>query len=236
MSPQDPPIKIFDDADLAPVSVRDKAYEVVKRAIVQGRLKPGERLVETRIAETLNISRTPLREAILRLEAEGFVQRLPSGGVRVGPSSETEIRELFAVRSVLEGLAAREAAERLSDAQLQRLAGLIQQIAEADGSAPDVLQIARLGEEFHRIILEASGNRKCAGLLRVLRDHIDRYRFLTIAIPGRGRAAASEHEAVLNALRTRHPEAAELAMRAHVWEAGKWMMRRLREVNLGKKT
>ncbi len=226
------PEEVFEDTDLFPVSVRDKAYDVIKRAIVRGTLSPGQRLVEVRIAETLNVSRTPLREAILRLEAEGFVERLASGGVRVKALSAAEIRELYAVRSVLEGLAAREAAERLTDEQIDRLTGLIRQLKNADGSAPDVARIAALGEEFHRIILEASGNQTCTELLRLLRDHINRYRHLTIAIPGRHRAAAKEHETLFAVLRQRDPEQSERAMRTHVLEAGEWMMRRLREVNL----
>ena len=226
--------QIFNNLTLLPVAVRDRAYEALKEAIVRGQLGPGERIVEVRIAKMLRISRTPLREALLRLEAEGFVERIPSGGVRVKGLSEQEIRELYTVRSVLEGLAAREAAERLTERQLDRLSIIVRQIAEADGPVPDLLRIARLGEEFHQIILEASGNRKCAELLHLLRDHIDRYRYFTIAIPGRGRAAAKEHEILLEVLRARDPEASERAMRAHVLEAGNWMMRRLREAHLGR--
>jgi len=224
--------EVFEDVTLVPVSVRDRTYEALKQAIVRGRLAPGQRIVEAQVAELLNISRTPLREALLRLEAEGFVERVTSGGVRVRGLSLEEIRELYAVRSVLEGLTAREATERITNEQLESLANLIRQIEEADsGASPDVHRIARLGEEFHQIILEASGNRKCADLLRLLQDHIDRYRQFTIAMPGRGRAAAKEHEALLEALRLRDPEKAERAMRAHVLEAGQWLTRRLREAN-----
>jgi len=224
--------KVFAKASFLPIAVRDKVHDVLKEAIVRGYLPPGARLIEVEIAKLLRISRTPLREALLRLEAEGFVERVPSGGVRVKDLSEQEVRELYAVRSVLEGLAAREAARRLTKGQLDHLRTITRQIAEADGPVPDVLRIARLGEEFHQIILEASGNQKCAEILRLLRDHIDRYRYLTIAIPGRGRAAAAEHESLVEVLETGDPDEAERAMRAHVLEAGNWMLQRLRQMNL----
>jgi len=221
---------VFDQLDLAPVPVRDKAYEALKRAIIEGRLAPGRRLIEVQVSAALRISRTPLREAILKLEGDGFLRRLTSGGLQVKPLSVQEIRELYAVRSVLEGLAAREAAERLTAEQLDRLASLIPHIENADGQRPDIRRIAELGAEFHAIILEASGNRKCGEHLRLLRDHIDRYRYLTIATPGRGRAAAREHRALLAVLRRRDPADSEQAMRRHVLEAGEAMMRRLDEV------
>jgi len=221
----------FGDIDLIPVPVRNKAYEVLKRAIIQGTLKPGQRLVEAQIAEMLNISRTPLREAILKLEPMGFVQRLPNGGAMVASLSAQEIRELYAVRSMLEGLAARESAAGLTDEQLGRLADLTRQLETA--GAADVAQIAEIGERFHLIILEASGNRKCREHLSMLRDQIDRYRYLTIVIPGREQAAAREHFTLLAVLRRRDPDQAEQAMRRHVLQAGESMMRRLSTMDLG---
>ena len=224
--------EVFKGATLLPVPVRSKAYEVLKDAIIRGSLRPGQRLIESQLAELLNISRTPLREAMLRLESEGFVQRLSSGGAQVKPLSAEEIRDLYAIRAVLEGLAVREAAERITDAQLERLAVLTREL-EAIEDGADLEYIANLGEMFHLVILEASGSRQLAEHLRLLRDQIQRYRYLTIQVAGRGRAAAGEHTALLAVLRQRDPAQAEQAMRQHVHQAWQSMMSRLREVDLG---
>jgi DNA-binding GntR family transcriptional regulator len=223
---------VFKDIDLLPVQVRRKAYEALKDAIIQGRLRPGERLIEIQLAEMLSISRTPLREAILRLESEGFVQRLSSGGARVTPLSAQDVRDLYAIRAVLEGLAGREAAERITEAQLDRLFTLTRELQAIEEDA-DLERVAQLGEQFHLGILEASGNRKLGEHLRLLRDQIQRYRYLTIQLVGRGRAAAGEHAQLLEVLLRRDPAQAEQAMRQHIDQAWHSMMIRLREVDLG---
>jgi DNA-binding GntR family transcriptional regulator len=223
--------EVFRETHLISVPVRDKAYEALKEAIIRGSLRAGQRLVETQLAETLNISRTPLREAILKLQSEGFVQRLSSGGTRVRPLSADEVRHLYAIREVLEGLAAREAAERITLEQLERLDQLTREL-EAIEASTDVDRIARVGEQFHRIILEAGGNRQLAEHLRQLRDQIQRYRYLTIEVVGRGRAAAGEHTALLEALRKRDPAKAEKVARWHIQRARQSMISRLREINL----
>jgi DNA-binding GntR family transcriptional regulator len=222
------PAEALKQIDL-PISIRDRAYESLKVAIVKGALKPGQRLIESQIAEILHVSRTPLREAIRRLEAEGFVERIHQGGVRVRQLTVQEAKELYSVRSVLEGLAAREAASRISQEQLQHLERIVSQMELVSGPTTDLEAIAQLGERFHSVILEASGNRKCADLLQLQRDHIDRYRHLTIAMPGRSRAAAQEHKDLLSVLRSRDPDAADEAMRRHVLGAGSWMLQSMGE-------
>jgi DNA-binding GntR family transcriptional regulator len=224
--------RLFEQVDLASVPVRDKAHDVLKRAIIEGKLAPGERLVESQIADGLNISRTPLREAILRLEAEGFLQRHANGSVYVKRLSVADVQGLYAARSVLEGLAAREAASRITVAQLARLDAILAEVREAGTAATDVSRLAELGEEFHRIIIEASGNTTCAELLHFLRDRIAQHRHFTMAMPSRQRAAARELGAVLTQLRRRNPEAAERAARRHVLQAGRCMLRALKAGDL----
>jgi len=224
--------EVFKDANLLPVPVRERAYEALKDAIIRGHLRPGQRLLEAQLAEMLHISRTPLREAILKLESEGFVQRRSSGGAQVRPLSAGEARDLYAIREVLEGLAVREAAERISPAQLEQLARLTREL-EAIEDSGDVQRIATVGEQFHQVILEASGNRHLAEHLRLLRDQIQRYRYQTIQVAGRGRAAAGEHAALLAVLRRGDPEQAEQVMRQHVRQAWRSMLSRLREIDLG---
>lgn len=223
----------FKDADLQPISVGDKAYDALKQAIIRREIRQGQRLVETQLAEMLNISRTPLREAILRLEAEGFLRRRPDGGVVVAMLSLREVRELYVVRSVLEGLAAREATARLSEDDLARLDFLVDEMPGADSRPADLQRIAQAGREFHQIILRASGNQKCADLLRLLRDHIDRYRRLSLAIPGHAEAAAEKHAAVVRAFRRGDSDEAERIMRRHVLGAWVSLVRTLREASAG---
>jgi DNA-binding GntR family transcriptional regulator len=223
--------ELFGDTHLVPEPVRNKVYEALKDAILRGTLPPGQRMVEAQLAEMLNVSRTPLREAILKLESDGLVRRLSSGGAQVRPISADEIRELYAIREVLEGLAVRDAATRINEAQLERLAQLARELEEIEHGGA-VQRIAVLGEQFHQVILEASGNRQLAVHLRLLRDQIQRYRYLTIQVAGRGRAAAKEHAALLAVLRRRDPDQAERSMRRHVQHAWRSMIGRLREVNL----
>jgi DNA-binding GntR family transcriptional regulator len=203
-------------------TIKEIAYQRLKKAIVSGHLLPGERLVETRLAEMLQISRTPLREALARLEQQGIVERLPRGGMAVANVGPEEAVALNLVRSVLEGLAAREATARLASgavpsAALAELEQLLARMEELLGQG-DLVGHLELGRQFHHHMWAMAGNEPLAATLYGLLDKIERYRYL---VPKQRLQQVNEdHHAVLAAMRAGNPAAAEQAMRDHIEAAG----------------
>ena len=188
-------------------------YGELRERILDLRLEPGARLHEAELAAELRVSRTPLREALRMLLAEDLVEQLPTGGMLVRRLDLQDMRELYAVRAALEGLAAREACRRLTEADLEALGRLVEQMRLlVDHPA----ELARLGGEFHARIAAIAGNRRCEQLLRQLDGHMRRYRTLSSRREPRRRAALEDHRALFEALRARDPETAEQTVRAHI--------------------
>jgi DNA-binding GntR family transcriptional regulator len=189
------------------------AYELLRARIISGEISPGTRLTEPELASALGVSRTPVREALRLLIAEGLVDQLPNGGSRVTPLNPADIRRVYDVRARLEGLMARDACVRMTPAHLDDLARLIDLMERLRGEETEVL---RLGREFHGRIAEIADNPWCEQLLRQIRGHVDRYRSLSTREPGRPDRAVAEHKAIFEALSAGDPERAEQAMRQHV--------------------
>lgn len=191
----------------------EAVYQRLRTAIIDGRLRPDERLTEPALADLLDVSRTPVREALRLLLAEGLVQRQVPGGLRVAPLRREDADRIFDLRARLEGLLARDACLRLDDAgeaRLRRLVTLMEHLAE------DELEVLRLGREFHETIAEIADHPWCSQLLRGIRGHVDRYRTWATSAPGRPGQAVAEHRTILDALAARDPEAAERMMQEHV--------------------
>lgn len=190
----------------------------------QGRLAPGDRLRETELAGRFGVSRTPVREAIRRLEAEGIVAHVPRRGATVRRLSRAEIAELYEMRAVLEGTAARLAARAATDFELGDLEDLNRRFAAAEGAGEAV----RLNRLFHAALLDSARNRFLASSMRSLRNSLTMLGPTTLSRADRTEKAAGEHAAVLMALEGRDGEAAEGAMRAHIQNAQKARARTLR--------
>jgi DNA-binding GntR family transcriptional regulator len=191
-------------------------YSQLRERILNLDLAPGTRLHEAELAAELAVSRTPLREALRMLLAEDLVEQLPTGGMLVRPLDLQDMRELYAVRAALEGLAAREASRRLTEADLEALERLVEQMRLlVDHPA----ELTRLGGEFHARIAAVAGNRRCEQLLRQLHGHMRRYHVLSTRRGRRRQAALEDHRALLEALRARDPEAAERTVRDHIMAA-----------------
>ncbi len=191
-------------------------YSQLRERILNLDLAPGTRLHEAELAAELAVSRTPLREALRMLLAEDLVEQLPTGGMLVRPLDLQDMRELYAVRAALEGLAAREASRRLTKADLEALERLVEQMRLlVDHPA----ELTRLGGEFHARIAAAAGNRRCEQLLRQLHGHMRRYHVLSTRRGRRRQAALEDHRALFEALRARDPEAAERTVRDHIMAA-----------------
>lgn len=194
------------------------AYERLERAIMEGEIKPGERLSESGLARRFGISRGPLREAIGQLEGRRLVERRSNLGARVVSLSNIELIDLLVIRESLEGMACRMAASRLTTQQIDRLEELLSQHAEMEEvkSGRGYFQGSD-DADFHQVILRACGNSRLIGLLDVeLYSLLRLYRHQLSMRPGRPAAALREHQAILAALKARDGDQAENAMRFHI--------------------
>jgi DNA-binding GntR family transcriptional regulator len=200
---------------------REDVKDQLIRAILRGDLKPGDRIVELRIAEELGVSQGPVREALRELERLGFVESAPFKGTQVCDVPYEELGQLYPLRATVEAMAVLAAAARITEEQLaemEQLLGLMHEAAQRGDRQAHVEQDIA----FHRIIIEASGSR----LLRRFWDGMQLHAttFLTLAVTRRDlHELAERHRAVLAALRARDPAAAEAAVRRHIEEPGAWV-------------
>lgn len=189
----------------------------IRAAILDGRLEPGEPLRETQLAESLGTSRTPVREALILLEREGLVQGVPNRGSTVRRYDREELDELYKIRAALEGLAAREAAERMDDETLAALEESCQRFRKLRTS--ENIKVPKLTEEnmtFHEVIHRAAGSARLAAMVREVTALPSIHNSYT-GYTDEHRATVEEaHRAITAALRARDGEAAADLMQAHV--------------------
>lgn len=203
--------------------VRDRLME----EILSGRLSPGDRLVETRIAQEFGVSQAPVREALRDLELFGFIVSSPFRGAIVRQVSTEEMAQIYPIRAVLEGLAARDAAARMDAATLKGLEKNLETMRRA-AARNDTRAAVDADFAFHLIIVEASGN-------ALLKQFWERMRlatttFLTVSRSHHSLSEIAErHTAVIDALRSGDADAAEAAMRRHIDEPGQWLQAALDE-------
>lgn len=202
-------------ADQPAAAAADLVYSALREAIVTKRLRPGDRLAEEQIARQFGVSRTPVREALLRLEAEQFAKRIARRGLVVRPIPEEEVLEVYAVRAALDGLAAGLAAQHASPPDRARLRWLNQQLAEAARRA-DYGAMAELNIQFHEALCEVAHNGMLLLFMRQIHDWIRRFGETTFAYPGRAPEAVVEHEGILDAIDAGDQELAERRAREHM--------------------
>ena len=201
------------------------AYALLVNEIKTGALTPGDRLVETELAQRLGLSRTPVREAIRVLESEGLVAHVPRVGLSVRTLDYSEVMELYAMRAVLEGTAARMAAQAASDIELTELAEINSELRAAAG---DSARSYELNRQFHLALLDGAKNRFLTKSMIVVQKTLLILGPTTLAETTRAEAAVDEHDAVLAALRARDGDAAETAMRGHIEASQRMRLRQLR--------
>src|SRR3990170_420507 len=195
--------------------LREEVYDALRRAIVQGELSPGNRVVETELAGRLGISRTPVREALRKLEAEGFLSKGPGSSLLVSAMSPEEVEETFRIRAVLEGLAAHLAAERATPEGIALLEGVLKRSeTELDGEAPE--RLLEWNTRFHDGLNVLSGSAQLQQLLQAIHDKILRYRRITLEVGRARKAWLQEHRAILQAIKDRDPARAERLIVEHV--------------------
>ncbi len=189
------------------------AYRKLREAIQQGTLKPGERIMEIEVADWLKVSRTPVRDAIRRLEADGMLRYEPRSGLVVATLDRQAVMELYIMRDVLEGTAARMCARHASDLEVLELADLVKREQELQG---DFEALARHNRRFHEAIHRGAHNRYLEKSLGAVNDSMWLLGRSQMLLPHRAKAALNEHAEIARAIHKRDPAAAEEAARKHV--------------------
>jgi DNA-binding GntR family transcriptional regulator len=189
------------------------AYREIREAIREGKFAPAARLRENDISEMLGISRTPVREAMKRLESEQLVVYSPPRGFVVNSLELEEVVDLYAVREVLEGSAARFAAIHATDYEFFEMKSLLDMQQE---SMDDPNQMARLNEQFHQAIYKAARNRFLLSALNSLSDALRLLTRTTYSVPNRGKTGLQEHRRIFDAISKRNGDLAEKYARDHI--------------------
>ena len=199
----------------ANLSLGNQAYQELKRIILEGQVAPGEKLNEGELAKALGISRTPIREAINRLEKEGLVEIFPQRGAFVIQFTERDVYELFLIRENLEGLAASLAAEKITPASLAKLETCVEGFKEPFREK-DIQRYSREDLKFHQTIVLLSDARRLIQLVSALHDHIRMFRLTSRGVPDRMKTSLADHRHIIEALRQKDPREAEHWMRQHL--------------------
>ncbi len=189
--------------------------EKLKEAIVEGKLAPGEPLAEAQLAASLKVGPAALREALRKLESQGFVTFRPDNEVVVSKPSREEIEDHYAIAGALEGLAARLAVERAQPGEVERLRELHQALKEACQKR-DVVRYFDARTEFHRLIADIARNERLYRLIEQLRQDLQKTRALSLRLPQRLDYSMREHDQILDAFVKRNPDLAAAAMARHL--------------------
>ncbi|MBU4349610.1 GntR family transcriptional regulator [bacterium] len=192
-----------------------KVYRILKTEIVKRNLKPGTKLLEVKIAKQMGVSRTPVREAIRELVAEGFVKMIPNQGVIVSIASIEDTQEVLQIRSVLEGLAARLATKVINGEEIKELEKYIEQM-EYYANKDNALAFSKMDVEFHELILNICGNNRLIQIRKNLSDQAHRYRIRSLSIPGRLKHSLKEHQEIVKALKRKDSEQAGRLSQKHI--------------------
>ncbi len=195
--------------------LRDVVFQTLRQAILKGELEPGERLMEIQLAERLGVSRTPIREAIRKLELEGLVIMIPRKGAEVASITEKNVRDVLEVRKALEELAVTLACQRMNKEQFEQF-DVHNHIFEEALKSGDLTEIARQDIDFHEIIYLATGNERLQQMLNNLREQMYRYRLEYIKDEQQRSKLVQEHQEIAEAIQTRNIERAKSAIRLHI--------------------
>jgi DNA-binding GntR family transcriptional regulator len=203
----------------ASVSLATSAYERLREAIVRGEFRPNQRLVESDLAEWLEVSRTPLREALARLAGEGLILSQRRGWI-VREHSVQEISEIHEVRAALEGMAAYLAAKRATDEQIGHVLELHAHATENPQLASEPgLYLVEYNDAFHEAVVSCADNERLRHFIRQNREFFFTYRLARLYSFDEARASITGHDEVVQALRARDADRAEAAMREHILQA-----------------
>jgi len=205
------------------LTLREKILENIRDAIVSGSLKAGSRVSEPELAERYGISRTPIREAFRQLESEGYLTVIPRRGAVVREFSQKDVEEFYAIKSILEGYAARRACEKLTEKELDRLQAINTRLSEL-AEHNDIKTFFKIHGDFHDLFIKAADNEKLRDLISNLVTHFQRLRLMSLSIHGRMKISVQEHEKIIEAFRKKDGVSAEKLVRKNAEYGGKVLM------------
>jgi DNA-binding GntR family transcriptional regulator len=207
-------------------SLRGKIYSTLRENILSGKYFAGESLIEKRLAEELNVSRTPIREAIRQLELEGLVESIPNKGATVKGISKKDMEDIYRIRMVLEGLAARWAIEQITDEEIKKLTEAYD-LMEFYTGKEDINAISKLNTEFHDVIYAATKSTVLQHILKDFQIYVKWARHESLSSLGRKETALKEHYDILKAFKERNSENAEKYLIIHVENSSKHIKNKL---------
>jgi GntR family transcriptional regulator, rspAB operon transcriptional repressor len=216
-----------------PNSFSDQVYERLKEKILLGEIEPGERLMQNQVAESLNASRTPVREAFRRLEQDGLVERVPQGGVRITRLDLETIQNVFGIRKVLEAYAVELACDRITGEEISALKRLMSQARETLKSSDLDLEtkmkkLFDLNSEFHDTIYRAAGNSFLLGIISNLRNIVRRMRYLGLRVDSTWAQVWDEHSKLIECLEQKEKESATRLIQDHLVNAASYVLMELK--------
>lgn len=207
--------------------LRDVVFNTLRQAILTGELQPGERLMELHLADKLGVSRTPIREAIRKLELEGLVIMIPRRGAEVAQITEKSMKDVLEVRRALDALCAELACERITEQELKALKEACTAFEQAIQTG-NIQKIAQADVALHDIIVQATGNQRLIQLVNNLAEQMYRYRFEYIKDASQHQNLAEEHRIIYESIRNKDKETAAQAAKTHIDNQEKAIMRQIR--------
>ncbi|MBE3584280.1 MAG: GntR family transcriptional regulator [Limnochordaceae bacterium] len=208
--------------------LRELVFDALRQAILSGSLRPGERLMEIQLAEQMGVSRTPIREAIRKLELEGLVVMVPRKAAYVADMTVKDIHEVFEIRAALERLAVELATQRIQPAEVAELGRVLDQMQTALQNGEWAVS-AQLEAEFHELLFAACRNARLHQLIRNQREQLQRFRPWMLSVPGRLQAALHEHRSLWEALRRGDVPTAGHWAQEHVRQAENTLLEQMRQ-------
>lgn len=208
--------------------LRDVVFNTLRKAILKGELKPGERLMEIALAERLGVSRTPVREAMRKLALEGLVVMIPRRGAQVANITEKDLNDVLEVRIALENLSIENACARMTEEQLAELWKAAKDF-EATMAEGNLVKLAEADVAFHEVIYKSSDNRRLNQVLNNLREQIYRYRVEYLKDEETRNLLVKEHEEIYEAIRNRDVKQAQEISYQHIENQREAIIRSIRE-------
>jgi len=198
------------------INLRDQIYDILKKRIILKEIGSGEKINEEELARALGVSRTPIRETLLRLEHEGIVKIIPRRGAFVVSQSITEVIDLLQVREVLEGLVVRLATEKMDRGLLDRIRHCLNKVSSDEHDPNRLLKYTPADIEFHALLLQACDNELLKSMMERVNANLQMVRLRTVALPGRPEQTVREHFEIVAAIEKGAATQAEKLMRKHV--------------------
>ena len=208
--------------------LRDVVFKTLREAILKGDLAPGERLMEIKLANQLGVSRTPIREAIRKLELEGLVVMVPRKGAEVAKITEKDLRDVLEVRASLEELAISLACERITDEKIAELKDALEQFRTVI-KGKDVTKIAQMDVAFHDVIFEATQNARLVQMVNNLREQMYRYRLEYLKDFSTHSRLDEEHVKIFEAVSAQDIERATALIREHIYNQEVTVVKNIQE-------